>query len=111
MASVATYYALTVRIDLERAARALGFARNDDAFDAELVLLANTLREVGFVWEFGALYVYRGENGMAAVAAAVDCLRRIPWISQSIEAVHAYRLTDEADLTKVITGHTALEPA
>ncbi|MBJ3776247.1 hypothetical protein [Acuticoccus mangrovi] len=96
-------YALAVRISLERAAEALRLEQSDAAFDEEIVMLSNVMRDLGFTWEYGELYVYRGEQGMAAVMSAIDRMSRIDWIAESIEDVHAFRLTDEADLTGIVS--------
>lgn len=52
----------------------------------------------------GSVYVYEGDEGLAAVYRAINKLSRIPWFKNSVRDIRAFKVEDWSDFTAIVKG-------
>jgi virulence-associated protein VapD len=63
--------------------------------------IANILKQHGFEWKQGSLYVTEDED-MAKLFVAIQALKAQPWFPKSVRDIRAFRIEQWSDFTTII---------
>ena len=61
------------------------------------------MSELGFEWTQGSLYIFKGEeNNLTNVYKVINKLASIPWFSDAVRDIRAFKVEDWSDFTDIV---------
>lgn len=76
--------------------------RHPKGVSAAYAEIKDTLGKFGFSWVQGSLYTCPDEN-LAKLFAALMALKAMPWFSESVRDIRAFRVEQWSDFTSLLT--------